>query len=425
MILVSFFLQRAFFDFRSQIDNLFFSSYNQTLFILSISLTLFFMWQRFQGLFGRIVAVLGRYPATSFFVLLALLFGVIALGNFLRTPDKLTDNNALIVKETKLFDTESDTAYVTLPAKVKKENVVQITALARGIVSAIHTSPGRSVAAGQTLLTLTNDYQSGSFAIQKNLAEESARLAQELASIDKRITALEEKKIKRDDTLSNTEEALELEQLKRDRAVRKSNLEQSSLSVQLAHQNDAQFKPKTFTSGVVESIRVRRGDLVSAGDVIATLSTPRGTATLEAFLDQETARLFDVTKEAHVTIGDKTVTLRPTYVSQAENENGLFSVLFHLSENMRDTIVSGEYLQVSLPLKSVDDFFFLIPLDAIFQDDNRASLLVERDGKAASLTVELGNIHGGFAEVRSGLSSGDRVILNRAVVTGDTLSVTQ
>lgn len=380
------------------------------------------MWQRFQSLFGRLVARLGTHPATSFFILLALLFGIIALGNFLRTPEKLPSADANIVKETKLFDTKTDTAFVTVPAKVRKENVVQITALSRGIVSNILVSPGRSVAAGQTLLTLTNDYQGGTFELQKKLAGESARLAQELATIDKRITQLEEKKIKRDDTLSNTEESLELEQLKRDRAVRKSSLEQSALSIQLANQNDAAFKPKTFTSGVVESIRVRRGDLVQAGDVVATLSTPRGTTTLEALLDQRTARLFDATKEAHLIIEGKTVSLRPTYVSQGENENGLFAVLFHLSDDMRDDIASGEYLKISLPLKSTNDSLILIPLDAIFQDDNHASLLIERDGKATSLTVELGNIHGGFAEVRSGLTPGDRVILNRAVVTGDTIS---
>lgn len=383
------------------------------------------MWQRFQGLFGRLVATLGTHPATSFFVLLAILFGIIALGNFLRTPEKLPAADAHIVKETRLFDTQTDTPFVTVPAKVRKENVIQITALSRGIVSNILTSPGRSVAAGQTLLTLTNDYQGGTFELQKKLAAESARLTQELASIDKRITALEEKKIKRDDTLSNTEESLELEQLKRDKAVRKSSLEQSTLSVQLANQSDAAFKPKTFTAGVVESIRVRRGDLVQAGDVVATLSTPRGTTTLETFLDQRTARLFDATKEASLTIEGKSFSLRPTYVSQGENENGLFSVLFHLSDDMRDDIASGEYLKISLPLKSIDDSMILIPLDAIFQDDNHASLLVERDGKAASLTVKLGNIHGSFAEVLSGLTRGDRVILNRAVVTGDALSVTQ
>ncbi|MFZ3031483.1 MAG: efflux RND transporter periplasmic adaptor subunit, partial [Candidatus Moraniibacteriota bacterium] len=133
-----------------------------------------------------------RYPATSFFVLLVLLFGVIALGNFLRMPETLSDTAAPEAKETAFFDTAADTAFVTVPAKVKKESIIHIVALTPGIVSNILVSPGRPVASGQTLMTLTNDYQSGSSEVAKALARESAALTTTLAKIDKRITELEE-----------------------------------------------------------------------------------------------------------------------------------------------------------------------------------------------------------------------------------------
>ncbi len=185
------------------------------------------------------------------------------------------------------------------------------------------------------------------------------------------------------------------------------------------------FKPKTFAPGIIESIAVKRGDFVAAGQTIATISTPRGATTLEVFLDPKTGRLFDTTREARVTLGGETLSLRPTYFSQSENENGLFSVLFTLSEDTHNKIVSGEFLKVALPLRSQDEALILLPIDAIFQDDSHASVLIEQEGKATAVTVTLGNLYGGFAEVRSGLTRGDRVILNRAVIAGDRVSSVQ
>ena len=379
--------------------------------------------QRLKEQFTRLVAFLGKRPATSFFVLLALLFGVIALGHFLRTPDETEKNASVEPKETPLFDTANDTAFLTVPAKVKKENVVHIVALVPGVVSNILTAPGRAVGAGQTLVTLTNDYQSGSTELSKRLAEESARLTTELAAIDKDIFALEEKKTRHDSSITDTEQDIALEQLKKDRATRRSTLEQNALSLQLSNVSDAILKPKTFTSGTVQSITVRRGDLVSAGQVLATIRATRGATTLEAFLDPKTARIFDTTKEAKLQIGNETVSLRPTYFAQSENENGLFSVLFTLSQDVEGKITNGEFLKVSLPLRKDAEALALVPIDAIFQDDKNASVLVERDGKAVSVAVTLGNLYGSFAEIRSGLTADDRIILNRAVLSGDSVAV--
>lgn len=381
--------------------------------------------QRLKEQFSRFVAFLGKRPTTSFFILLALLFGVIALGHFFRTPKPATEDTAPEAKASAVFDTAKDAAFVTLPAKVKKESVIHIVALAPGMVTNILTSPGRAIASGQTIMTLTGDYQSGSAELQKRLTAEQIRLSQELAEIDKDIFALEEKKTRHDSSLTDTEQDIALEQLKQDRATRRSTLEQNALSLQLSNLSDAVLKPKTFASGVVQSISVKRGDLVTAGQVLATISATKGATTLEAFLDPETARFFDPTKEAKLVIGDATLSLLPTYFSRSENENGLFSVLFTLSPEMASKITNGEFLSMALPLKKDMPEATLVPLDAIFQDDREAWVLVERDGKAVSKAVTLGNLYGSFAEIRSGLEPGDRILLNRSVIASDNVTVTE
>ncbi len=364
-----------------------------------------------------------RHATASFFVLLVLLFGSIALGNVLRTPEKETKGNQTPPKEVTLFQPAVDTAFVTVPGKIRKETVIHIVALTPGIVSDILTSPGRAVVAGQTLFTLTGDYQSGSASLQKQLATESDRLAMELGAIDKKIHDLEAKRIKQDDGLSDTEADVELMRLKKEQTGRKSTLEQSALSLRLSMAQDAVYKPKTATNGVVQSITVRRGDVVAPGKILATLSVPRGATTLEAFLDPKTARLFDATQEATLTIGTETLLLRPTFFSRSENEQGLFSVLFTLSEATAEKITNGEFLKVALPLKKGNDAPLLVPIDAVFQDDRSASVLKEHDGRAEAVSIVLGTLHGSYAEVRSGLSREDRIILNRSVISGEAVSL--
>jgi multidrug efflux pump subunit AcrA (membrane-fusion protein) len=383
------------------------------------------MFERFKERFARFIAFLGKRPATSFFGLIAVLFGIIALGHFLRTPEQVSEEQVPEPKSSLVFDMSDDQAFVTLPAKVKKESVIHVVALAPGMVTNILTTPGRRVVAGQTLLTLTTDYQSGSAELAKRLTAEQIRLSEELAKIDKDIFALEEKKTRHDSALTDTEQDIALEELKKERATRRSTLEQNALSLQISNVSDAVLKPKTFASGTVQSISVKRGDLVSAGQVLATINAPAGATTLEAFLDPETARLFDPTKEANLTIDDLTLSLLPTYFAQSENENGLFSVLFTLSPDMTSKITNGEFLRMSLPLKKGMPNFTLVPLDAVFQDDQEAWVLVEKDGKAEARKVIVGNLYGSFASILSGLEEHDRILLNRSIIAGDSVSLAQ
>ncbi|MBP7060603.1 MAG: hypothetical protein KBA91_01320 [Candidatus Moranbacteria bacterium] len=379
----------------------------------------------FNGLsrfFSRFVAALATRPATSFFILVSLLFGIIVLGHFLRTPSEDTTSNQNESKKTALFILDQDTATITVPAKVKKETVVQIVALTPGIVSTIHTAPGRTVTSGQTLFTLTNDYQSGSANLRKRLAAETDALTQKIAGIDKDITALKEKQAKHDDTLSSREEDIALLALDKERASRKSALIQSTLSLQLSNVSDAAFHPKTFTAGTVQSIRVQRGDFVLAGQILATLLAPKGATTIEAFLDPDTALLFDTTKEALVRLGNDSLSLLPCYFSQSENENGLFSVLFTLSEASKNKLINGQYLDITLPLRTPDTDTALVPIDAIFQDDTAAWILVNQNDTAVAKAVKLGRLYGGFAEILSGIDDHDQVILSRAVLAGDAIA---
>ena len=369
------------------------------------------------------VQVLTKRPTVSFAVLLLLLFGIIALGSYLRAP-KIEDQPAPAEKKgTALFQVGKDTAFLSVPAEVKKESLIDIVALTPGIVSNIYVVPGKATRAGQTLLSLTGDYQSGAAELQKQIARNTDELTRELADIDKKIFRLEARRIPGDITLSEREEEIELKRLKKDRETRRTTIENSKLTVRLAELSDAVLRPKTFTAGTVESIRVKRGDFVSAGDILLTLRASKGTSTVEAFVSRKTAGLFDPTQSATLTFGSQTFELLPTYFSKTETENGLFSILFTLSLEIEGKISDGEFLEIRLPLRAAAEENVLLPIDAVFQDDAGATLLVEEEGRAVNKMVTLGNIYGSFVEVTSGLGKDARVILNRSVIAGDEIAL--
>ncbi len=379
------------------------------------------MFQLLKSAFGKGFLFLTKRPTISFFALILVLFGIIVFGQFLRAP-KDTDQAVGAEKKTAvLFTPAADTALLNVPAKVKKESVIDIVALVPGIVTTVSVTPGQKVFSGQTLITLTNDYQSGGSALTKRIATQNAALSERLAHIDRTILRLEEKKTKHDDTLTSTEEDIALAKLKKERITRENTLEQSALTVALSNVSDAVLKPKALTSGVVGNIRVKRGDLVNPGDILLTINSA-GVTTLEAMVDQTTAAVFDSSTESALRIGDETIKLRPTFFSTAENSDGLFSILFSLSPLQAKMVTDGSYITIAVPLKSKLSGTTLVPIDALFQDGNGAWVLVAENGRAVSRTVTLGFISGSFVAVTSGIIPSDHIILSRAIIAGDDLT---
>lgn len=381
------------------------------------------MFKRFSGFLSRVNTALAKRPVFSFFGLIILLFGFIAMSHYLRTPKAEEKTVVVEKKAVAIFNPSKDTAFLTVPAEVKKENVVNIVALVPGIITSIRTAPGKSVFAGQMLLEMTHDYQSGSASIQKKIAQNNDTLIQKLAKIDKRIFELREKQTDDDDTLTKTEKKLELKQLEEDRAQSKIDIQNSALNLQLTNVNDAVLKPKTFISGIVETIYVQRGEFVSAGDTLATIRTNAGATTIEALVSKKTATLFDPTKNAVLRVGTETIGLLPTYFSQNENKDGLFSILFTLSETTKERLVNGEFLSLDIPLRTSDPTSLLIPIDAIYQEESGTSIMTLENDVVTSKTVTLGNIYGGFALVTSDLVPDTNIVLDRSVITGESVTI--
>lgn len=369
--------------------------------------------------------LLGR-PTVSFVLLLALLLGTIALGAYLRTPEAGEPIRTLEPKETQVFTIGKDTAYLSVPAKTRKETVVNVVALTPGIVTNIFVTEGQAVESGRVLLALTNDFGGGNTALQKQIARNSDALVRETYTLEKRINELEAKQAKRDPEKNDLAESIELKKLKVARAALRTNRDNSALSVALAESSDAVLRPRTFSAATVERIFVKEGDYVSPGTILASLRSKVGATTLEALVSPETARLFDPEKEALLTTEGETSTvgILPTYFSRQETERGLFSIRFTLSPTLGKEVTDSQYETLRLPLSSLEPSTTLVPIDSLFQNNDRAWVLLIEGERALLHEVSLGRLYGSFAEITSPLPATAKLILNRSILPGEPVAIT-
>ncbi len=347
------------------------------------------------------------------------------MSHFLRAPKEEENKPAAEIKKTAIYSQKSP-LYIAATSELKKESVTSIVALTPGIVTNILVRPGQPVSAGSTLVTLTNDYASGGAGLQQAIAKNNLTLTQEIDRLSKDIRITEERVIKRDQNLNNNQESIALNNLKKERANRNVSLANAQLSYSFAATNDAVLKPKTLQSGFVQSIAVRTGQYVAPGQVIATINTPGEGTVVDALVSSDVAPFVDITKEAHISLSNnKTLSLLPEYFSSSENELGMFMIRFTLPKEYADQISANQNPSISLPLRFSHEQMFLVPLDAVFQNNAGATVLILKDGKVVSQAVTLGAIHGNFIEVQSGINQDDQIILNRFVLAGDSVEVVE
>jgi multidrug efflux pump subunit AcrA (membrane-fusion protein) len=101
----------------------------------------------------------------------------------------------------------------------------------------------------------------------------------------------------------------------------------------------------------------------------------------------------------------------------------LYSVIYALPEDLTDKVADREYISVSIPVGKPDSSISVpfLPLDSIYQTQDHAYILVIKEDKAVSQEVVTGEVFGRFVQIEEGLNDGDRVILNRNVVSGDSV----
>jgi multidrug efflux pump subunit AcrA (membrane-fusion protein) len=206
------------------------------------------------------------------------------------------------------------------------------------------------------------------------------------------------------------------------------NLAVSRLQLQLAQVNEALMYPAAPFSAKIEKVFVRVGQAVTPGAPLFTLSqvtdpTLTATAYVPPTIASGVSRTLPST--LHFSNG-KTLSAVPSFVSDEATQGTLYSIIYTIPQEFAQTITDKSYVTVEVPVGYPDtsELAPYIPLDAIYETEEQSYVFVENNGIATSKTISLGDVSGRFVQVTAGLDKGDNIILDRNVVAGDHLQVT-
>jgi multidrug efflux pump subunit AcrA (membrane-fusion protein) len=115
---------------------------------------------RLTQLRAKLVKGINRFPLLSFIILLAALVGVIAVGNQLRQPKVSDTPEAPLMKEVEVYSLTSS-PQIIVQAQVEKSGIIKLVAQTGGVVQKIKATEGDHVKRGQSLFSLSTNYQGG------------------------------------------------------------------------------------------------------------------------------------------------------------------------------------------------------------------------------------------------------------------------
>ncbi len=199
----------------------------------------------------------------------------------------------------------------------------------------------------------------------------------------------------------------------------------SEIQLRLAQVNEAQMFPASPAFGVVQKVNVHVGQSVTPGTLLVVIYSQAGNVTANAKVTRLIAQSVSQIENSDLTVGDKTFSQTPTFVSTQATDGQLYSVIYQIPEEFRDAVSNLGFIKVEIPISSslTNSVIPYIPLDSIYQTQESAYVYIVQNEKAESKKVDLGQVLGGNVEIKSGLSEGDQIILNRNVVAGDSVKI--
>jgi len=183
------------------------------------------------------------------------------------------------------------------------------------------------------------------------------------------------------------------------------------------------MNPTSPGNGLIDRIYVRVGDMVNPGTSLALISGNKKETSVVVRVPYDIASNISLKEPTTIYTENDSFDALPSYVSTEATDGQLYSVIYPIKSDIKDNIVNGSYIRVDIPIEFTNTVSTTpyIPLDAIYQTQNEAYVLVSQNNKAADKKVILGTVYGRFVQVLSGLNNHDRLILNRNIIAGDNI----
>ena len=324
-----------------------------------------------------------------------------------------------------------------------------IDARERGMVSEVRVQPGAQVAAGDTLLVLSNsDLQLEVMQREAQLLEQShqqqqtrramARQAleqrQQLAAIAHELDVLRPRmerlgRLSRDSAIP----AAEYEEVQRNyryqkrrqqilqQALRRDSLERQQQRAQLRQARERIQRNLNAVQGITDRLRitapfagriadfeVEPGESIAIGQRLGELYHMGG-GRIQAEADERYLDRIRPGQTGETRIGTLPCPVEVTQVYPSI-EDGRFQVRCRLKGDSLPELRKGQSLRLTLFLGDAEEETLLLPTGAFFRQTGGQWVFVMQGNQAVRRAVKLGRKNPGYYEVLSGLQAGDKVI---------------
>ncbi len=227
--------------------------------------------------------------------------------------------------------------------------------------------------------------------------------------------------------LSDLQKDITLKQLDIQEKALDLNRDVSRLQYQAAQIQAAAMAPSAPFNAVVQRVNVKVGEAVQPGTPLVVLSQAIEEDPIVAIADvpREIARKISYMEPSILHVGDFTYEAYPSYVTQDAISGNLYGVYFPIPDMYHQQLTNNVYISINMPIGYFDTGSAIpyIPIDSVYQTENESYVFIVKGTKAVSKPIRLGNVIGRFVEVTSGLDSGDVIILDRTIISGDTITL--
>ncbi len=159
--------------------------------------------------------------------------------------------------------------------------------------------------------------------------------------------------------------------------------------------------------GIISNLPFREGDLVSAGQIVAGVVNKEGLQ-IKAYINQKERLL--ISENNSVNIEDIYEGIVTDIAPSIDTTNKKIEVIIVVTQ-ADASLAIGQYANAKISIENSQGAQFMIPLSAIkTYEDKKTVFCVNENNEIYEKEVEVGDILGDNAEIKSGLAAGDKII---------------
>lgn len=237
-------------------------------------------------------------------------------------------------------------------------------------------------------------------------------------------------------TSNNDNPQAQLSKLQRDITLQQLALQEKSLDLsrevsrlqlQVAQISEAMMFPSSPFPGTVQRVFVKVGQAVQPGTplVLFSQAVEDDPIVAIAYVPKRIKDAVSTIEPSVLSFDNTSYEAYPSFVSQEAIQGNLYGIYYPIPDTFNRDLTDKGHITVSIPIGSYDTSAVIpfIPIDAVYQSQTNAYVFLNKNSIATDQIVTLGTVYGSYVEVKSGITSGDEIILDRNIITGDYVQI--